>query len=63
MMEQDNCCVMCGEIIPEGMMCCYTCMRKTDKLPDENFHKKDTHFINRVYLYIKKSKIGSLLRL
>lgn len=27
-MEQDNCCVVCGEIIPEGVMVCKCCERK-----------------------------------
>lgn len=27
-MEQDNCCVVCGEIIPEGIMVCRCCENK-----------------------------------
>ena len=25
MMEKNNCCVMCGDIIPEGKQCCSVC--------------------------------------
>lgn len=47
MMEENNCCVMCGRIIPEGGQCCPSCISKCD---------------NSIPNYIKKKKSHSLLK-
>lgn len=47
MMEENNCCVMCGRIIPEGGQCCPSCSNKCN---------------NPTSTFIKKKKSYSLLR-
>jgi hypothetical protein len=52
MIEADNCCVACGEIIPEGRQVCQQCERKYEAKDNatDNIQKKQNTFIN----YIKK---------
>jgi predicted nucleic acid-binding Zn ribbon protein len=52
MIEYNNCCVACGEIIPEGRQVCSQCERKYEAKDDatDNIQKKQNTFIN----YIKK---------
>lgn len=48
MIEENNCCVMCGNIIPEGSHCCSLCSSKYD---------------DSVIVFVKKEKgICSLLK-
>ena len=48
MIEENNCCVMCGNIIPEGSHCCSLCNSKCD---------------DSVIMFVKKEKgICSLLK-
>jgi len=48
MIEENNCCVMCGNIIPEGSHCCSLCNSKYD---------------DSVIVFVKKEKrICSLLK-
>lgn len=52
MIEADNCCVACGEIIPEGRQVCPLCERKYELKDNttDNIQKKQNTFVN----YIKK---------
>lgn len=57
-MEQDNCCVVCGEIIPEGVMVCKCCERKflnQQIIKEKNQKrkpKKSIYFIVRVKKFL-----------
>lgn len=53
MIEADNCCVACGEIIPEGRQVCSQCERKYDVEDSgtNNIRKEYNTFVSWIKKY------------